>query len=99
MFVQPGIQVKPVEHTTPTQANGRYIQLVEQGDPDPQVDGRLFLGQTANGRQRQARLFHGQPLDCRSYSLRTKGSGGSAGFGFIRVLYSRLSASTFSRKN
>ena len=61
MFVEPGIQVKTVINTTPTQANGRHIQLVKQGDPDAQVDGRLFLGQTANRWQRQTRFVHDWP--------------------------------------
>jgi hypothetical protein len=58
MFVEPGIQVKTVINTAPTQANMGHLQLSQEGDPDAQVDGRLFFGQTTHRGQRQAEIFH-----------------------------------------
>jgi hypothetical protein len=58
MFIEPGVQVNPVENAAPSEANMRDLQLREQGCPDPQVRRRLFLGKTPHRRQRQAVVFH-----------------------------------------
>lgn len=58
MFVEPGIQVKTVINTAPTQANMRHFQLSQEGDSDAQVDGRLFFGEATHRGQRQAEIFH-----------------------------------------
>lgn len=58
MFIEPGIEVNPVVDAAPADPNERDAQLHQQSGPDAQVDGRLVLGQAANGRQRQVRVFH-----------------------------------------
>ena len=58
MFVEPGIQVNPVEQATPAEPDLRYIELGQQRDADAQINGRLFLGQTTNRGQRQAFVLH-----------------------------------------
>jgi hypothetical protein len=69
MFVEPGIQVKTVIHAATPKAHMRHIQLSKQRDPDPEVNGRLFLGQATNRGQRQAFIHDGvltyQPLAAR----------------------------------
>ncbi len=58
MFIEPGIEVNPVEDLAPAQANAGHAQLRQERDPDPQVNRRLFLRQTPDDRQRQVRVFH-----------------------------------------
>lgn len=62
MFVEPGVQVKPVINTASSEAHIRHIQLRQQRDPDTEVISRLFLGQTTNRGQRQAFFFHDEAL-------------------------------------
>jgi hypothetical protein len=58
MVIEPDIEVNPVVNATTTDANVRHVQLRQQRDPDAQVDRRLFLRQTAHGRQRQVGIVH-----------------------------------------
>ena len=58
MFVEPGIQVNPIENAAPTKPDLRYVELGQQRDADAQIDRRLFLGQTTNRGQRQAFVLH-----------------------------------------
>lgn len=58
MFIEPGIQVNPVEDQAPTQTDAWHVQLHQQRNPDAKVHSRLFLRQTAHGRQRQIGFIH-----------------------------------------
>ena len=58
MFVQPGVQVKPVIDAAPTETDFWHVQLSQERDPDTEVKRRLFLGQTTNRGQRQVDDFH-----------------------------------------
>ena len=58
MFVEPGVQVKPVKHTATTETDFWHFQLIKQGHPDPEVDRSLFLGQATNRGQRQTDIVH-----------------------------------------
>lgn len=70
MVFEPGVEVNPVVHTTPSKTHTRHVQLRQERDADTEIGGGMLLGQTAGRRQRQAGFFHGQPRDWRSYSLR-----------------------------
>ena len=61
MLIEPGIEVNPVKDQSTAQPDGGHAELCEQSDPDPQVDGSLFLGQAPDGWQRQVRLVHHRP--------------------------------------
>jgi hypothetical protein len=62
MVIEPGIEVNPVVDAASADPNVRHVELSQQRDPDAQVDRRLFLGQTAHGRQWQVGLLvHGIP--------------------------------------
>jgi hypothetical protein len=43
MFIEPRIQVNPVEYPTPAQTDAGHTQLREQRDPDAEIHRRLFL--------------------------------------------------------
>lgn len=70
MVFEPGIEVNPVVHATPSKVNTRHVQLRQERDANTEIGSGLFFGQTAGRRQGQAGFFHGQPRDWRSYSLR-----------------------------
>ena len=58
MFVEPGVQVKPVIDAATTKTDFWHIQLSQERYPDTEINRRLFLGQTTNWGQRQADFVH-----------------------------------------
>ncbi len=58
MFVEPGVQVKPVIDTATTKTDFWHFQLIKQRYPNPEVHGSLFLGQATNRGQRQTDFVH-----------------------------------------
>ena len=58
MFVEPGVQVKPVIDTATTETDFWHFQLIKQRYPDAEIKRRLFLGQATNRGQRQTDFVH-----------------------------------------
>jgi hypothetical protein len=65
MFVEPGIQVKAVIDPPTPEGDVGHIELRQQGHPDAEVHGCLFLGQAAHRRHWQVQLVHHQPSEGR----------------------------------
>ena len=62
MFVEPGVQVKPVVNTAPTKTDFWHVQLCKKRDPDAEIHRCLLFGQTPNRGQRQAFFHDGDAL-------------------------------------
>ncbi|OJY60018.1 MAG: hypothetical protein BGP19_14125 [Thiobacillus sp. 0-1251] len=59
IVIQPGIEVKLVVETAPTQLDEGDTKLDEQGHPDTEIFPGLFLVQATRSGQRQGgSLFH-----------------------------------------
>jgi hypothetical protein len=58
ILIQPGIQVNLVIDAAAAKFHMRHVEFCEQGNPDPQVASRLFLGEATHNRQGQAVILH-----------------------------------------
>jgi hypothetical protein len=54
IFFEPRIEVNPVVHGAPPKLDERNSELAKEGGADPQILGRLLLGQASNRSHRQS---------------------------------------------
>ena len=79
ILIKPHVQVKFVEDAAPPHLDEWDVEIGQQRDPTPEIGRRLFSGETAGRRQRQAVVIHLSPHplpdDTHGLAVRVPGPG------------------------